>query len=150
ITPFVVLLGWVTCLTAGHTKRITTNAIFLCAYAIGNFASPFAWKAQYQPRNHVPWALLTAAMFVSAVLLLVLRFYLSSINKQRDLHADDDDDDDVYFNEAKEDGTTVAKRIDRAFLDLTDILAYIILSNLSLSKLLYLPNLVVSNVVEPT
>lgn len=29
---------------------ITTNSIILSAYAIGNAAGPFMWKAQYQPR----------------------------------------------------------------------------------------------------
>lgn len=28
----------------------TTNAIILCAYAIGNAAGPFMWKRRYQPR----------------------------------------------------------------------------------------------------
>jgi len=121
VVPFVIFLGWVTSLTSGHTKRITTNAIVLSAYAIGNFASPFAWKVQYQPRNHVPWALLTASAFVSAVLLLVIRFYLSADNKRRDASQRDDTFDDVYLTHVKQDGTTEEKRVDRAFLDLTDI-----------------------------
>jgi ACS family allantoate permease-like MFS transporter len=50
ITPFVIVLGWVGSITAGHTKRITTNAVILCAYAIGNAAGPFMWKKKYQPR----------------------------------------------------------------------------------------------------
>ena len=69
-TPFVILLGWVGSIVAGHTKRmpiviflfclfkliffwiagITTNSIILSAYAIGNAAGPFMWKAKYQPR----------------------------------------------------------------------------------------------------
>lgn len=71
-TPFVILLGWVGSIVAGHTKRmsitvflffistfqrnmcvnsgITTNAIILSAYAIGNAAGSFMWKKQYQPR----------------------------------------------------------------------------------------------------
>lgn len=50
IVPFVNGLTWVSQTTAGHTKRITVNAIVLIGYAIGNAASPFMWKKHYQPR----------------------------------------------------------------------------------------------------
>ena len=69
IAPFTIFLGWAASLTAGHTKRksmsmlsftsspslitragITTNAIILCSYAIGNAVGQFMWKSQYQPR----------------------------------------------------------------------------------------------------
>lgn len=33
-------LGWLTAVTAGHTKRVTMNAIMLCAYCIGNIIGP--------------------------------------------------------------------------------------------------------------
>lgn len=35
---FVLSLGWVTAVTAGHTKRITVNAIMLMAYCIGELS----------------------------------------------------------------------------------------------------------------
>lgn len=69
ITPFVISLAWIGSSTSGHTKRrshcicsarspsdchsltgITTNAIILGAYAVGNAAGPFMWKKRYQPR----------------------------------------------------------------------------------------------------
>jgi hypothetical protein len=50
IVPFVNGLAWVSLVTAGHTKRITTNALVLIGYAIGNGAATFIWKAKYQPR----------------------------------------------------------------------------------------------------
>lgn len=70
-----VLLGWVNAVTAGHSKvmatrfsmstnsdnpkpeclqRISTNAIVLIAYGIGNAAGPFMWKKQYEPRYAWP------------------------------------------------------------------------------------------------
>jgi MFS transporter, ACS family, allantoate permease len=49
-TGFILLVSWVSNVTAGHTKRVTTNAIVLSAYCIGNAASPQFWKAQYKPR----------------------------------------------------------------------------------------------------
>lgn len=33
---FVLSLGWVTSVTAGHTKRITVNAIVLIGYCVGS------------------------------------------------------------------------------------------------------------------
>ena len=50
IVPFVIFLSWVGNVTAGHTKRVTTNAIMLIAYCVGNAAAPFMWQAKYRPR----------------------------------------------------------------------------------------------------
>jgi len=117
ITPFPVFLGWVASITAGHTKRITTNAIVLCAYAIGNAVGQFMWKSKYQPRNHVPWAVITVTNFASAVTLLVLRYLYSHENKRRDLETRDNTYDvPVYIR--TESGEE--KQVDKAFLDLTD------------------------------
>lgn len=49
-TGFVLSLSWLSSVTAGHTKRVTTNAIMLIAYCVGNAAAPFMWQAKYQPR----------------------------------------------------------------------------------------------------
>ncbi|KIL00953.1 hypothetical protein PAXRUDRAFT_821163 [Paxillus rubicundulus Ve08.2h10] len=111
IVPFAIFLGWVGSITAGHTKRITTNAIVLSAYAIGNAVGQFMWKAHYQPRNHVPWAIITATNLASAVTLLILRHLYSSENKRRDGETRDVTYDSTYFQ---------GKKIDKAFLDLTD------------------------------
>jgi hypothetical protein len=50
VTNFVLALSWVSQTTAGHTKRVTTNAIMLSTYCIGSAAGPFMWKARYKPR----------------------------------------------------------------------------------------------------
>lgn len=49
-TGFVLSLSWLSNVTAGHTKRVTVNAIMLIAYCIGNAAGPFMWQAKYKPR----------------------------------------------------------------------------------------------------
>ncbi|KAG9318595.1 major facilitator superfamily domain-containing protein [Chiua virens] len=92
ITPFPIFLGWVASITAG----ITTNAIVLCAYATGNAVSQFMWKAQYQPRNHIPWAVITCTNFASAVALLVLRHLYWRENKRRDSETRDEKYDAIY------------------------------------------------------
>ena len=50
ITGFVLSLSWLSNVAAGHTKRVTTNAIMLVAYCVENAAGPFMWQAQYLPR----------------------------------------------------------------------------------------------------
>lgn len=116
IAPFTIFLGWVGSITSGHTKRITTNAIVLCSYAIGNAVSQFMWKAQYQPRNHVPWAVIASCNFAAGIALVVLRFMLASDNTKRDRETPDDKHGAVYILD--ESGTE--RRVDKAFLDLTD------------------------------
>jgi hypothetical protein len=49
-TGFVLSLSWLSSVTAGHTKRVTVNAIMLSSYCIGNAAGPFMWQNKYKPR----------------------------------------------------------------------------------------------------
>ncbi|KAG6868696.1 hypothetical protein C0993_011926 [Termitomyces sp. T159_Od127] len=121
IAPFAVTLGWMNNVTAGHTKKTTVNAIVLIGYGIGNTAGPFMWKAMYQPRNRVPWAILTGFCVFSALVLFVLRAHLALENKRRNNEKRDYKYDNVYMAHVEADGTTVEKKIDKAFLDLTDI-----------------------------
>ncbi|KAF7363716.1 hypothetical protein MSAN_01029400 [Mycena sanguinolenta] len=121
ITPFAISLGWLSSLTAGHTRRTTANAIMLVAYGLGNAVGPFMWKARYQPRNHVPWAIITACSVVSALLLLIIRYVYAAENKRRDISTEKDNYDDYYIQEVQADGTLMEKKVDRGFLDLTDV-----------------------------
>ena len=41
---------WVTQSTAGHTKRITMNAILLIANSLGNAIGPQMWLDKFAPR----------------------------------------------------------------------------------------------------
>ncbi|KAF5386907.1 hypothetical protein D9615_001594 [Tricholomella constricta] len=121
VTPYVICIGWMGSITAGHTKKTTVNAIVLIGYAVGNAAGPAMWKKKYQPRNRVPWAILSGFCFFSAVVILALRTLLLLENKRRDRERSDDDKyDDVYVAHVQADGTTIEKKVDRAFLDLTD------------------------------
>ncbi|KAI0823552.1 MFS general substrate transporter [Trametes gibbosa] len=121
IAPFVVMLAWVGSTTAGHTKRLTTNAIVMVGYAVGNSAGPQYWEKKYQPRNHVPWLILSICWAASALLLLATRAYLARENARREREERDARYDDVFVTEKRADGTLVDKRVDKAFLDLTDV-----------------------------
>ena len=103
--------------TAGHTKRVTANAVVLVAYSAGNAAGPFIWQAQYKPRNRVPFAIISACSLTSACILFVIRQYLAYQNKKRDEEAaagagTGDKYDEVYIT-VMEDGKAVEKKVDR-------------------------------------
>lgn len=101
IAPFVIFLAWVGNVTAGHTKRVTTNAIVMVGYAVGNAVGPQYWQSRYNPRNRVPWAILAACWAASLLILLATRFYLAAENRKRDSEPRDATYDDVYVVDEK-------------------------------------------------
>ena len=129
------MLAWVGSTTAGHTKRafsprpplgshlprvrsrpkpgLTTNAIVMIGYAVGTPAGPQYWKAQYQPRNRVPWIILAACWAASALLLLATRWWLARENARREREGPDGRYDDVYVTETLADGSVVEKKVDK-------------------------------------
>jgi predicted MFS family arabinose efflux permease len=121
ITGFVLSLAWLTSVTAGHTKRVTTNAIMLSAYCVGNGLGPFMWQTQYKPRNRVPWVVIGLCYLVCPILLLIIRFMLSRENKKRDAEPVNDNFEEVYIEQVTADGKRIEVKVDKEFLDLTDI-----------------------------
>ncbi|KAF8188672.1 MFS general substrate transporter [Pholiota molesta] len=113
-TGFVLSLSWVSSVTAGHTKRVTVNAIMLSAYCIGNAAAPFMWQQKYKPRNHIPWIIIGVCYLCCMGLLLAIRY----AEGQRTC---DDTYDDVYIERVGKDGEVEKVKVDKEFLDLTDI-----------------------------
>ncbi|KAF8684239.1 MFS general substrate transporter [Rhizoctonia solani] len=120
-TGFVLSLGWLTAVVAGHTKRITVQAIMLSAYCVGNLVGPQMWQEKYKPRNRIPWAVITICYVLCPITLLSLRFLLARENQRRDAEPNEDDIGEVYIEEVLVDGTKIERRVDKAFLDLTDI-----------------------------
>ncbi|KAF4572524.1 hypothetical protein EYR36_007031 [Pleurotus pulmonarius] len=120
-TGFVLSLSWLSSVTSGHTKRVTTNAIMLSAYCIGNSAGPFMWQAKYKPRNHIPWIIIGICYVCCMALMLIIRHLLVAENKRRDEEPHDDTYDEVYIESATTEGEIVKMKVDKEFLDLTDI-----------------------------
>ncbi|KAI5900471.1 MFS general substrate transporter [Schizophyllum commune H4-8] len=118
-TGFVLALGWIGAVTAGHTKKVTTNAMVLSAYCIGNAAGPFMWEERYKPRNHIPWIIIGICYACCIVIMLSIRLLLSRENKRRDLEPRDTTYDDVYI-ERVIDGKVMQVKVEKEFLDLTD------------------------------
>ena len=120
--------GW-----ADGLLGVATNALMVVGYALGNAVGPQPWRRRYQPRNHVPWAVIAACWALSGLTLLLLRWYLARENAKRDREQaaaarsqggegekakGEGEVEDVYLENAK--GEEVGK-VDKAFLDLTDI-----------------------------
>lgn len=119
VTGFVLGLSWLGTVTAGHTKRVVTNAIVLSAYCIGNALGPLMWKAQYKPRNHVPWAVIAACYATCPIILLVIRSLLERENRRRDAEPPAKTEEH-YIEKLTEDGKVIDVKVDKEFMDLTD------------------------------
>ncbi|KAN0080166.1 Major facilitator superfamily domain containing protein [Tylopilus felleus] len=118
-TGFVLSLSWLNNVTAGHTKRVTTNAIMLSAYCIGNAAGPFMWQSQYKPRNRIPWIIIGVCYLICPFLLLVIRWLLARENARRDTEPVEEVEE-FFIEKEAEDGTRVQVKVDKEFMDLTD------------------------------
>jgi len=117
---FVLSLAWVSSTTAGHTKRVTTNAILLSAYCIGNIVGPQMFQQKYKPRNIVPWSVIAVCQVLSSSCLLAIRYMLQKENKRRDAEGHDPTYDNVLVETKLADGTVELTKVDKGFLDLTD------------------------------
>ncbi|KIY63934.1 MFS general substrate transporter [Cylindrobasidium torrendii FP15055 ss-10] len=121
-TGFVLALAWVGSVTAGHTKKVTVNAIMLSFYCIGNAAAPLMWKQEYKPRNYVPWIIIGVCYLSCMGLLLAIRYILVRENRRRDNEAPEKDAfEEVYIEHVGTDGKTEMVKVDKEFLDLTDV-----------------------------
>jgi len=120
-TGFVLSLSWLSSVTAGHTKRVVRNSIMLSSYCIGNSIGPQMWLAKYKPRNRVPWIVIGVCYVACMAILLLIRFLLDRENKKRDAEPVDDSYDDIYMERVNSDGTVEKVKVDKEFLDLTDV-----------------------------
>ncbi|KAE9405850.1 MFS general substrate transporter [Gymnopus androsaceus JB14] len=123
ITAFVMALGWVSATTAGHTKKVTMNAIMLVGYCIGNAVGPFMWEQKYKPRNHVPWIVIGVCYVVSIILLLIIRVRASGRVKTNVGMPNRSTPRMMMCTlEVKgSDGVIEKVKVDKEYLDLTDV-----------------------------
>ncbi|CAE6506910.1 unnamed protein product [Rhizoctonia solani] len=118
---FVMVLSWVTVTTSGHTKKLAVNAIFLVGYSLGQVLCTQFWRAEYKPRNYVPWGICLASYVGDFILLFAIRYVLNKENKRRDaLQAGQAHEDYGYVERVDSDGQVVRQKVDKAMLDMTD------------------------------
>jgi ACS family allantoate permease-like MFS transporter len=111
LSSFVLVLAWSTSVTAGHTKRITTNTIILISYGIGNTVAQFMWQAKYKPRNYVPWGIIAGCYFICGIIPLVIRWILARENALRDKEEYDSTYDDIYIEHTTPEGKKVGVKV---------------------------------------
>ncbi|KAK6988613.1 MFS general substrate transporter [Favolaschia claudopus] len=121
---FVMMLSWVTSATAGHTKKLATNGIFLIGYALGQALCTQFWKEKYEPKFVVPWTICLSTYAADIAIATTLWFLLRAENQRRDKLAKEEGsgaaDDFVFLDIVDEGGRPVRQRVEKGFLDLTD------------------------------
>lgn len=111
VPGFPLALSWITSVTAGHTKRITTNTVLLIANCIGNAVGPFMWQAKYKPRNYVPWGIIAGSLFVCSIIPLVIRRILARENALRDAEGHDPAYDDIWVERITPEGMKIDVKV---------------------------------------
>ncbi len=98
-----LLYAWVACNFAGHTKKVTMNAILLMSFCLGNIIGPETFKNKDAP-DYIPAKVAIVATTLGAVALVVaLRFLYQWENARRERNKD-----------------SVVHHTDEEFMDLTD------------------------------
>ncbi|KAL6703743.1 hypothetical protein ACN47E_009124 [Coniothyrium glycines] len=83
-----LLYSWVAANIAGHTKKVTMNAILLMSFCLGNIIGPLTFRQEDAP-DFVPAKIsIIVTCAVAAGLALLLRVYYTQQNKRRDARAD--------------------------------------------------------------
>ncbi|KAL5116490.1 hypothetical protein ACEQ8H_005611 [Pleosporales sp. CAS-2024a] len=83
-----LLYSWVAANVAGHTKKVTMNAILLMSFCLGNIIGPLTFRQADRP-NFVPAKIaIIVTCALAGCMALVLRAYYVWENKRRDRLAD--------------------------------------------------------------
>ncbi|KAK2827836.1 hypothetical protein FQN49_007294 [Arthroderma sp. PD_2] len=81
---FVLVLSMQIANTAGHTKKVVTNAVLFLGYCTGNIAGPFFYISEQSPSYPLGiWSMIVSHLVEVAVISL-LGFLLWGENKRRD------------------------------------------------------------------
>ncbi|CBF77966.1 putative MFS allantoate transporter [Aspergillus nidulans FGSC A4] len=81
---FVLILSMQTANTAGHTKKVVTNAVLFLGYCTGNIAGPFFYLESQKPTYSLGiWSMIVSHL-IEAVLISTLGLLLRWENKKRD------------------------------------------------------------------
>ncbi|CAH0058680.1 unnamed protein product [Clonostachys solani] len=122
---YIISFAWTSSSCAGHTKKLTRNALFMAAYGISNIISPQMWKSG-GPRYYATWIVQTILSFVMTPLILILiRWILNRRNEERKEwiaeQASQGNYGEGYIEQQHENGETTKVKVDISLLDLTDL-----------------------------
>ena len=82
--PYIVALGLNTANTAGHTKKVTTNALIFIAYCVSNIIAPQFFKANQAPIYTLGLAAVFVAYGLSFITIALYAAYCWNENRKRD------------------------------------------------------------------
>ncbi|RAO71712.1 uncharacterized protein BHQ10_007724 [Talaromyces amestolkiae] len=106
---FVLVLSMQIANTAGHTKKVVTNAVLFLGYCTGNIAGPFFYKTDQSPTYSLGIWSMIGSHLIEVVLISILGLLLRWENKKRDKI------------QSEMEGGLQGRDLDAtAFLDLTD------------------------------
>ncbi|CUM65818.1 uncharacterized protein PRCAT00003467001 [Priceomyces carsonii] len=94
--------------TAGHTKKITTNAVFLIGYCVGNIVGPQTFIASQAPSYTGGKISFVVCDCITLLLIAAIYFSYWLSNKKKD----------IYLSEMKEDALENLENFE--FADMTD------------------------------
>ncbi|KAK8115710.1 hypothetical protein PG984_012212 [Apiospora sp. TS-2023a] len=82
--PYVVSLGINTANTAGHTKKVTTNALIFISYCISNIVAPQFFLSRQAPVYPLGIAVILGSYVLSAAFIVLYAAYCIYENRRRD------------------------------------------------------------------
>lgn len=89
LAVLTLLYSWVAANYAGHTKKVTMNAVLLMSFCLGNIIGPLTFQDADAP-GFLPAKIAIIATCACTVLLtLCLRFYYVKVNANRDALIDE-------------------------------------------------------------
>jgi hypothetical protein len=81
---FVLILSLSTANTAGHTKKVITNACLFLGYCTGNIIGPFFYLTSQTPSYPLGiWSMIVSHL-LEVCLVIIFRIMLSAENRRRD------------------------------------------------------------------
>jgi MFS transporter, ACS family, allantoate permease len=103
--PYIVSLGLNTANTAGHTKKVTVNALIFIAYCVSNIIAPQFFKAEQAPLYPLGMAVILASYVLAMIIIILYAAYCWWENRRRN---------------AVDEAAGAAVHTDTDFRDLTD------------------------------
>lgn len=79
---FMLLLAWNASNIAGHTKKVTINALTLISFAVGNILGTQTFQAKQAPGYISGKISIIATLGALCFVILVLRWYNDMLNKK--------------------------------------------------------------------
>jgi len=81
---FVMILSLQIANTAGHTKKVVTNAVLFLGYCTGNIAGPFFYKTAQAPTYMLGiWSMIVSHL-LEVVIIISFYILMKAENKRRD------------------------------------------------------------------